>query len=250
MATPRPARAAAEAFNLGDGMKRVVLAALIAAGAAGWSMAGVAQAEEPRQRLMDVPLDMPLEEDLDGEYLEGIYQEKLMSVLKDSVLIENPIQHIESNFTENRKLELWFSAREDGRRVFWAHLFQGFDEGKEQSPEVALANFQSVFGKPDIVKVDKADGRGSWVLLKLDPRLPAERRASILQRLEASFQPTPDQIGDFLFLDMRDRVKLLGQDFRGAIFYFSAFKNKVAGQNTELLDMTRANTVLNLVVPQ
>ena len=118
-----------------------------------------------------------------------------------------------------------------------------------ETPEIALANFQSVFGKPDIVKVDKDDTRGSWVLLKLDPRLPAERRASILQRLEASFQPTPDQIGDFLFLDMRDRVKLLGQDFRGAIFYFSAFKGKVAGQNTELLDMTRANTVLNLVVP-
>ena len=231
-------------------MKGVVLAVSIAVGAALCSMTGPSMAEEPRQRLMDVPLDMPLEDELDGEFLEGIYQEKLMSVLKDSVLIENPVQHIESNFTENRKLELWFSAREDGRRVFWAHLFQGFDEGKESTPETALANFQSVYGKPDIVKVDKDETRGSWVLLKLDPRLPAERRASILQRLEASFQPTPDQIGDFLFLDMRDRVKLLGQDFRGAIFYFSAFKNKVAGQNTELLDMTRANTVLNLVVPQ
>ena len=231
-------------------MKGVVLAVSIAVGAALCSMTGPSMAEQPRQRLMDVPLDMPLEDELDGEFLEGIYQEKLMSVLKDSVLIENPVQHIESNFTENRKLELWFSAREDGRRVFWAHLFQGFDEGKESTPETALANFQGVYGKPDIVKVDKDETRGSWVLLKLDPRLPAERRAAILQRLEASFQPTPDQIGDFLFLDMRDRVKLLGQDFRGAIFYFSAFKNKVAGQNTELLDMTRANTVLNLVVPQ
>ena len=231
-------------------MKGVVLAVSIAVGAALCSMTGPSMAEEPRQRLMDVPLDMPLEDELDGEFLEGIYQEKLMSVLKDSVLIENPVQHIESNFTENRKLELWFSAREDGRRVFWAHLFQGFDEGKESTPETALANFQGVYGKPDIVKVDKDETRGPWVLLKLDARLPAERRAGILQRLEASFQPTPDQIGDFLFLDMRDRVKLLGQDFRGAIFYFSAFKNKVAGQNTELLDMTRANTVLNLVVPQ
>ena len=45
-------------------------AALVAA-------AGLALAEEPRQRVMNVPLDMPLDEPLDGEFLEGIYQEKL-----------------------------------------------------------------------------------------------------------------------------------------------------------------------------
>lgn len=225
-------------------MKRVVLAAVLAA-----VFAGTSAAEEPRQKLMNIPLDMPLEEQLDGEFLEGIYQEKLSDVLKDSVLIESPIHHIESGFTENRKLQLWFSSREDGRRVFWAHLFQSFDAGKETTPETALANFESSFGKPDIVKVDKDETRGSWLLLKLDPRLPEERRAALLARLEQSFQPTPQEIGDFRFLDMRDRARLLGQDFRGAIFYFSAWKNKVAGQNTELLDMTRANTVLNLVVP-
>ena len=63
-------------------MKRLVLgiAALVAA-------SHLALAEEPRQRVMSIPLDMPLEEPLDGEFLEGIYQEKLADVLRYSVLI-------------------------------------------------------------------------------------------------------------------------------------------------------------------
>lgn len=222
-------------------MKRVFLAALLVLGAS-----VPASGEEPRQRVMSVPLDMPLEEELDGEFLEGIYQEKLNDVLTDSVLIETPIQHIESHFTENRALELWFSSREDGRRVFWAHLTQSYDDGKQQAPETILANFAATYGKPDIQRETKTDVSGSWVLLKLDPRLGEERRAAILQRLEASFTPNADQIGDFPFLDMRDRVALLGADFRGAILSFTAFKGMVRAQQIELLDMPRAHTVLNL----
>jgi hypothetical protein len=48
---------------------------------------------------------------------------------------------------------------------------------------------------------------------------------------------------------MRDRVKLIGPDFRGAIYSFGAFKGKVAATQTELLDMVRAHSVLNLTVP-
>ena len=225
-------------------MKRLVLGlvALLAA-------AGIATAEEPRQRLMNVPLDLPLDEPLDGEFLEGIYQEKLHDVLKDSVLIEAPIQHIESHFTENRALELWFSSREDGRRVFWARLTQRFDEGKDMKPEMALANFEATFGKPDKMVQVKGDANASWILLKLDPRLPDERRATIARQLDSSFNPTPDQIGDFIFTDLRDRVKLLTPDFRGAVFYMSAFKGKVGAIQTDLIDMVRAQSVLNLTVP-
>jgi hypothetical protein len=88
-----------------------------------------------------------------------------------------------------------------------------------------------------------------WILLKLDPRLPDARRATILKQLDASFNPTPDQIGDFIFADMRDRVKLLTPDFRGAVFYMSAFKGKVGAIQTDLIDMVRAQTVLNLTAP-
>lgn len=221
-------------------MKRVLLAAIALLGAA-----HLVWAEEPRQRVMNIPLDIPLDDALDGEFLEGIYQEKLLPELKDSVLIETPIRHIVSHFTEGRTLELWFSSREDGRRVFWAHLTQSFEAGQEIKPETALANFEAIFGKPDIVREVKSDVSGAWLLLKIDPRLSDERRAAIQRQLEASFQPTPDQMG-FSFLDMRDRIKLLGPDFRGAIFSFSAFKGKVGAQQTELLDMVRAHSVLNL----
>lgn len=221
-------------------MKRVVLglAALL-------SMAAVAWGEEPRQRVMDVPLDMPMDDPLDGEFLEGIYEDKLHDVLKDSVLIEAPIQHIESHFTEDRALELWFSSKEDGRRVFWAHLTQGFEK-KPMKPETALANFEATFGKPDKTATVKGETSSHWILLKLDPRVPEERRAIILKQLDASFNPTPEQISGFGLSDMRDRVKLLTPDFRGAVFYVSAFKGKVGSTQTDLIDMVRAQSVLNL----
>ena len=223
-------------------MKRLVLgiAALLAA-------TQLVFAEEPRQRVMNVPLDMPLDEPLDGEFLEGIYQEKLGDVLRDSVLIDAPIPHIESHFTENRELQLWFSSAEDGKRVFWARLGQSF-EGKDLKPKDALANFEATFGKPDKIAEVKGELSSFWILLKLDPRLPEARRATILKQLDASFTPTPDQIADFGLTDLRSRTKLLTPDFRGAVFFLTSFKGKVGSMQTDLIDMVRAQTVLNLTV--
>lgn len=224
-------------------MKRLLsgLAALVFA-------AQAALAEEPRQRVMSVPLDMPLDEPLDGEYLEGIYREKLHDVLRDSVLVDSPIPHIESHFTENRQLELWFSSAEDGQRVFWARLAQSF-EGRTMKPQEALANFEATFGKPDKSTEVKGELGSYWILLKLDPRLPEARRAVILKQLDASFQPTPEQIADFGLTDLRTRTKLLTPDYRGAVFFLTAFKGKVGSMQTDLIDMVRAQTVLNLTAP-
>ena len=224
-------------------MKRLVLglAALVAA-------SHLALAEEPRQRVMSIPLDMPLNDALDGEYLEGIYQEKLHDVLKDSVLIDAPIPHIESHFTEDRALTLWFSSEEDGRRIFWARLAQSF-QGKSLQPEFALANFEATFGKPDKIAEVKGELSSFWILLKLDPRLPEARRVTILKQIDASFNPTPDQIGDFGLADLRSRARLLTPDFRGAIFFLTAFKGQVGSMQTDLIDMVRAQTVPNLTAP-
>ena len=224
-------------------MRRLLLglAALVAA-------SHLALAEEPRQRVMNIPLDMPLNEPLDGEFLEGIYQDKLHDVFKDSVLIDAPIPHIESHFSDNRALQLWFSSAEDGRRVFWARLSQSL-EGKELRPQDALANFEATFGKPDKVAAVEGDLSSFWILLKLDPRLPEARRATILKQLDASFTPTPAQIADFGLTDLRSRTKLLTPDFRGAVFFLTAFKGKVGSMQTDLIDMVRAQTVLNLTAP-
>ena len=216
-------------------MKRLILgiAALVAA-------SHLALAEEPRQRVMNIPLDMPLDEPLDGEFLDD--------VLRDSVLIESPIPHIESKFTDNRALQLWFSSTEDGRRVFWARLTQSL-EGKELRPQDALANFEATFGKPDKIAEVKGDLSSFWILLKLDPRLPEARRATILKQLDASFTPTPAQIADFGLTDLRSRTRLLTPDFRGAVFFLASFKGKVGSMQTDLIDMVRAQTVLNLTAP-
>jgi len=212
------------------------------------AVSGLALAEEPRQRVMDIPLDMPLNDGLEGESLEGIYQEKLGNVLTDSVLIESPIPHIESKFTDHRTLQLWFSSAEDGRRVFWARLSQSL-EGKELRPQDALANFEATFGTPDKIAEVKGDLGSFWILLKLDPRLPEARRATILKQLDAAFTPTPPEIAGFGLADLRSRARLLTLDYRGAVFFLTAFKGKVGSMQTDLIDMVRAQTVLNLAAP-
>jgi hypothetical protein len=224
-------------------MRRLALGlvALLAAAAG-------ALAEEPRQRVMNIPLDLPLEEPLDGEYLDGIYQEKLADILQDSVLVESPVPHIESKFTENRALQLWFSSLEDGRRVFWARLSQGFD-GKAIKPADALANFAATFGAPDKSAEVKGELGSFWILLKLDPRLPEARRATILKQLDASFTPTPREIADFGLADLRSRARLLTSDYRGAVVFLTAFNGQVSSMQTDLIDMVRAQTVLNLTAP-
>lgn len=224
-------------------MKRLIAGILASLAASSFALA-----QEPRQRVMNVPLDMPLNEPLDGEFLEGIFQEKLHDILKDSVLIESPIPRIESRFTENRHLELWFSSEQDGRRIFWARLTQGF-EGRALKPEDALANFEATFGMPDKTADLQGETGSFWILLKLDPRLPEARRATILKQLDASFRPTPVEIADFGLADMRSRAKLLTPDFRGAVFFLTAFKGQVGSMQTDLIDMVRAQTVLNLTAP-
>src|SRR6185369_5506245 len=42
-------------------------------------------------RIENIPLDMPLDEDLNGEYLEGIFQEKIGDRLQEGLLTEWPI---------------------------------------------------------------------------------------------------------------------------------------------------------------
>jgi hypothetical protein len=224
-------------------MRRLVLGLLAVI-----AVSRLALAEEPRQRVMNVPLDMPLADGLEGESLEGIYQEKLGDVLTESVLIESPIPRIESKFTDHRTLQLWFSSAEDGRRVFWARLSQSL-EGKELRPQDALANFEATFGTPDKIAEVKGDLGSFWILLKLDPRLPEARRATILKQLDAAFTPTPAEIAGFGLADLRSRARLLTLDYRGAVFFLTAFKGKVVSMQTDLIDMVRAQTVLNLAAP-
>jgi hypothetical protein len=63
----------------------------------------------------------------------------LRRAIKSGIRMNDQIGNLFAQIgTENRTLELWFSSQEDGRRVFWAHLAQGFD-GKDMKPEAALA---------------------------------------------------------------------------------------------------------------
>jgi hypothetical protein len=199
-----------------------------------------------RPRLMEIPLEMPLEEELDGEYLEGIYQEKLLPELVDSVLYEAPIARIESTFSKERKLKIWFTSVEDGRRAYWLQFDQAFPVAEPVATQTLRDDFAKRYGQPDLVVGKISEGSGPVVVLRVDPGLEEPRRSAILQVLNESFQPDGSTLSDFWHMDMRQRARLLGVDFRGIILSYYENDGKTSAMTLELLDLALARSVLNL----
>lgn len=217
--------------------------------------------ESPRPwRINNIPLDMPLEADLNGEYLEGIYQEKLMGRLIDSVLSEWPSYHIRSTLRSpgkvggtgeaedpgHERMELYFSSAADQRRLFWIRANRPLDgAGGTEGIANALAMIEQGFAKPDRVITDP-ERPGSAILIMVDRALaPADQdrlRASLRDPLTLSAA----EFGDFWAMDLQARARILGPGFRGAIAILNAYQGKLLSLQLELLDLNRAQTVFNL----
>ena len=222
-------------------MKRLTVLLVAALGlAASQAIAG------DRLRLMQIPLEMPLEEELDGEYLEGIYQEKLLPELVDSVLYEAPIARIESTFSQDRKLKIWFTSNEDGRRAYWLQLDQSYPADKPRKSQALLDDFEAHYGKPDLVVGAIGGEPGTIIAVRVDPNMDQARIGPVLQALVASFKPDGDTLTRFWHMDMRQRARLLGPDFRGAILTFYNADGNAPSMTMEMLDLTLARSVLNL----
>jgi hypothetical protein len=205
--------------------------------------------ETPRWRLNNVPLDMPLDDALDGEYLEGIYQEKLAARLVDSVGLPWPAYHIHSTLrradgTGEEKMELHFTNNEDGRRIFWVRVNSGPLPAGASADDV-LPQLERQFGVADRLYVD-AEGSGSALLLFVDKSLPEDQRQRIAGNLPAPAALTPDQFRGFWDMSLADRAQLLSVDFRGAIAIVNAWKGELKSLQTELLDLRGAATVYTL----
>src|SRR5208282_6636365 len=161
---------------------RLVLAIVIAL----QLLAGVAAAGS-RWRILGVPLDMPVEDDLDGQYLEGIYEGDygthmannyggyIAGHLQESLLRELPFYHMNSTLKDGRQLELWFSTKADGRKIFGVELHEIFEGKKAKDPAAATKDAEAAFGKPDRVIASPAVP-GQTILLFVDPNLPKEKR--------------------------------------------------------------------------
>ncbi|MBL8708974.1 MAG: hypothetical protein JNL25_07265 [Rhodospirillaceae bacterium] len=221
-------------------------------------LAPVARAEQAAPlRLNNIPLDMPREEPLAGEYLEGIFQEKLMARLIDSVGIAWPSYHIRSTLRpagavaaggnetdEPERMEIYFSGRDDGERIFWIRTRRPLD-GTADAEGIArtLTLIEQSFGRPARTLSDPALP-GSVLLLFVDPTLSAEARARQIAALPASL--SIDDFREFWAMGLADRARLLGRDFRGAIAILTSGGGRLHGLQLELLDLTRAQSVFTL----
>jgi len=214
-----------------------------------------------RWRILGVPLDMPESDEhaLDGQYLEGIYQGDygthmphnyggyIGGHLEDSLLLQLPYHHINSTTKDGKQLELWFSSQEDGRKTFGVEMHDSRREngGSTEAPSAAIEEAQAAFGKPDRV-IMSPDAPGRTILMFVDASLPKDRHDAIVARLPTAAQMPKDEVAKFNSIDLRERARILGPDFRGAIVTIYSLNDKVTGVEAELLDLQRARTVFNL----
>jgi len=246
-------------------MRRIILATLLLAAQATFALATPVLADMGRLKINNIPLDMPLNDELDGEYLEGIYQEKLMDRLISSVLNEWPIYHIDSTLKvgkgkvtkkdsvagaeldpKNEQMQIYFSSAADQRRAYWIRSRKPMDAAADaEGTAKSLALIESSFGKPDRVITD-AEMPGDAIVIIVDPQLPADQAQAIKAALPDPMTLSHEDYMSFWSMDLQARAKILGPNFRGAIVQLFAFQGRVQSMQSELLDLTRAQTVLNL----
>ncbi|HVN64798.1 MAG TPA: hypothetical protein VMT58_09190 [Candidatus Binataceae bacterium] len=221
--------------------------------------AGVAGAAD-RWRVASVPLDMPLsdEQALDNQALEGLYQGDygthmphnfggyLGNNVKSSGLQESPFYHIDTTLKDGRKVELWFSSAEDGRKTFGVHLETPWKENQTNSFASALAELQAAWGKPDLEFSPPQTPGSQQIKIFVDRTMPKNRIDAVLARLPAKDKISTKQINDFWQSDLREWARILGPEFRGVIAIMNDSAGKLVGEQVMLIDFVRARAVFNL----
>ncbi len=218
----------------------------------------VAAVAAERWRLASVPLDMPMDDGLDDQALEGLYQGDygthmphnfggyLGGNVKSSGLTESPFWHIDTVLKDGRKLELWFSSAEDGRKIFGIHLETPWIEKPTIDASRALADVQAAYGKPDLDLPLPPDKGGQRIQVFVDRTVPQERYTAVAARLPAAGKMSAKDVEDFWRVDLRELARILGPEFRGAIVIIGADKGKLVSQQTMLIDLARARSIFNL----
>ena len=191
-------------------------------------------------------LDMPLEADLDGEYLEGHFQEKIGD-RRLGGLLTNGRSNTATTLKGERKLELYFSKRRRRRRIFWIRENRPLN-GPNDPTSVDLAVQQAEGGLCAGRSHDRrSDGGGSVILVMPTTACRPDSRTG-----DAGPDPQPAEahlgpVLAVLAMDLQERATILGPDFRGAVVMINVFQGKLTNLQAELIDLHRAQTVLNLI---
>lgn len=225
----------------------------------------LAQEAKGPWRINNIPLDLPLNDELNGEFLEGIYQEKLMDRLISSVLNEWPIYHIDSTLKvgkgkltkadskpgadtdpANEQMQLFFSSAADQQRIFWIRTHKPITGAADAAGIAAVIQaIEANYGKADRVITD-AEAPANAVLIIVDTALPTDEQARLRAALPDPLVLSHSDFMEFWSMDLQRRARVLGKDFRGAIAILNGFQGKLESMQVELLDLKRAQTVLNL----
>ena len=212
-------------------------------------------------RLVSIPLDMPMDDQfaLDGQALEGLYQgdygTKMLQNyggyigpnLKSSDLNESPFYHIDSTLKDGRTFELWFSAAEDGRKVFGVRLNIPYSDKRKELVLEAIKEVESAYGKPDL-EFSPTSMTTQKIIVIADRTLPKEKYDSVVARLPKAGRVGQKDADSFWNADLRQWVRILGPGFRGVILVLNADLKtaRLVSGTAQLIDLERARTVFNL----
>jgi len=224
-----------------------------AALAAGPSFAAL---DDKPWRVALLPLDIPMDEALNGEFLEGIYDEHLQPFIRSSLRPDgDPLVHIETRLsprsgakTDSEKditLGLWFSSQETGQRAYWLRMMQPL---AASVPERTFA--EKVGGRFGAAAktIRAADGAITWVVsLYLAPDTPSPQKGAAAAGVAKDWPADYQALADIQGRDLRGKARLLGREFRGAMVSYGVDRDgQVSASSMELVDMPLAASVLKL----
>jgi hypothetical protein len=222
------------------------------------ALANAASAADTKMRLVSIPLGMPESSDfaLDNQFLEGLYNGDygknmphnfggyLGGNVKSSGLEESPFYHIDTTLKDGRTRELWFSSKNDGRKVFGVQMQMPYsDKPPTKSYASARKELETAYGQPDL-ELSPPTYAGQHVTIFVDRNAPNYQ--ALLSSLPKANQVSGKDADAFWHIDLQTLARILGPNFQGAIVIQTEQKGKLTGETAELVDLVRARTVFNL----
>jgi hypothetical protein len=202
---------------------------------------------ESDQQILGLTLGQSAPDPADMKGLMAAFSPAIAKDINSMLFADKPVPNYQIELTDSRRLRLWFDGAAKDRPIYWIELSQSYDP--PPVPPDQYGRIIKDLGKPDY----NIDGRQraplGALLIKLDPSLPDERKATIKQHIDAVIANRPDpSSSEDPFIELPDtiqnRLDILGDAFRGKIVAIYTISNNIDGTGTELIDTGIARSVL------
>ena len=167
------------------------------------------------------------------------------------MVVEQPNPRYQIALKDNRRLTLWFDASKKERPIYWIELVQSYDP-----PLDAYARIEHDLGGSPDFRISGPTGAPLGLLfIKIDPRLPPDRIATIKQHVNDVVAKRPKEQGSQHdpFIEpggtLQSWLEILGDNFHGKLVSTYIVSLRISDTITVLIDTAAARRA-QLAAPQ